>query len=32
MTYFSWSSEFTLAVYREDHLMDEGHTWDNGSV
>ena len=30
MTYISWSSDFTL--YLEDCLMDEGHTWYNGSV
>ena len=30
MTYISWSSDF--ALYLEDYLMDEGHTWYNVSV
>ena len=30
LTYISWSSEF--ALYLDDYLMDEGHTWCNRSV
>ena len=30
VTYISWSSG--VALYLEDYLTDEGHTWDSGSM
>ena len=30
MTYILWSSD--VALYLENYPMDEGHTWNNGSV